>query len=403
MDLAGVVAVLVLPADAAPKISVVFTRRQLHQWRGCRPFQPPRLKRFSFPRNPPLCYSGPTMKRTLFLLLTAILLLAAAPPAAAQKFIPQSIQFKGAPEYSNQELLAAVGYKKDTPIAYSEVKGHAQRLLDTGLFESASFTYDGVNLVFTLVPSTALYSARLQNLPLTPGKELDAALHERFPLYHGKVPADGGLTEGVRKAFEQMLAAKGIEATVTAMPSAALGSKKVGAINFAIATRAVRVGALDVQGVSPGLQAKIKPVADRATGTSFDTVNSQINLEHAFASFYADEGYAAVKVHAQRSGEPVATAQAIDVPFKVTIEEGRLYLRLFLLADAKRVRHRHWPRWLSPAHSALRHLELLLPPRLRWSRPRWSLPRRYFPQKCVIIDAALTNLQGCWMARHIYG
>ena len=85
------------------------------------------------------------------------------------------------------------------------------------------------------------------------------------------------------------------------------------------------------------------------------------------------------------------------------IEEGRLYLRLFLLADAKRVRHRHWPRWLSPAHSALRHLELLLPPRLRWSRPRWSLPRRYFPQKCVIIDAALTNLQGCWMARHIYG
>src|ERR1035438_3190075 len=132
------------------------------------------------------------MKRTPCLLLTAILLLAAAPSAAAQKFIPQSIQFKGAPEYTNQELLAAVGLKKGTPIAYSEVKSHSQRLLDTGLFESATFTYNGVNLVFTLVPSTALYPVRLQNLPLTPGKELDAALHDRLPLYHGKVPFERG-------------------------------------------------------------------------------------------------------------------------------------------------------------------------------------------------------------------
>jgi hypothetical protein len=84
------------------------------------------------------------------------------------------------------------------------------------------------------------------------------------------------------------------------------------------------------------------------------------------------------------------------------IEEGKLYLRLFLVADAKPVGHRHWPRWLTPVQSALWHLEALLPPRLRWSRPRWSLPRRYFPQTCIITDAALTNLQGCWTARYPY-
>jgi hypothetical protein len=84
------------------------------------------------------------------------------------------------------------------------------------------------------------------------------------------------------------------------------------------------------------------------------------------------------------------------------IEQGRIYLRLFLVADAKPVRHRDWPRWLSPFRSAHRHLEALLPSRLRWSRPRWSLPRRYFPQSWVIMDAALTNLQGCWTARYPY-
>ena len=67
-------------------------------------------------------------------------------------------------------------------------------------------------------PHTALYPVRLENLPLTPGKELDAALHDRVPLYHGKVPLEGGLTEQVRQALEEMLAAKGIKATVAATP-----------------------------------------------------------------------------------------------------------------------------------------------------------------------------------------
>ena len=265
------------------------------------------------------------MKRTLFLLLTAILLLAAAPPAAAQKFIPQSIQFKGAPEYSNQELLAAVGYKKDTPIAYSEVKGHAQRLLDTGLFESASFTYDGVTLVFTLVPSTALYSARLQNLPLTPGKELDAALHDRVPLYHGKLPFDGGLTEQVRQAMEEMLAAKGIKATVAATPYTDQKLHEVTAMSYAIAAPPVKLGEIHLEGVSPELQAIVKLVADRTKRTDYDTENAAGNIEHAFALFYSDEGYPAVKVHAERLGDPVVSSEAIEIPFNVIVEEGRHY------------------------------------------------------------------------------
>jgi outer membrane protein assembly factor BamA len=265
------------------------------------------------------------MKRTPFLLLTAIFLLAVAPSTAAQTFIPQSIQFKGAPEYSNQELQATVGYKKDTPIAYSEVKSHSQRLLDTGLFESASFTYNGVDLVFTLVPSTALYSVRLQNLPLTPGKELDAALHDRFPLYHGKVPFDGGLAEQVRQVLEEMLAAKGIKATVAATPYTDEKLHEVTAMIYAITNPPVRVGEIHLQGVSPEMQAKVKSIADRAMKTDYNTDNAAGNIEHAFALFYSDEGYAAVKVHAEKLGDPVVSSEDIEIPFNVIVEEGRHY------------------------------------------------------------------------------
>jgi len=145
------------------------------------------------------------MKRLFFSLAAAVVLLAASLPLAAQKFLPKTIQFKGAPEYSDQELLAAAGLKMGTVLEFAEMKGHSQKLLDTGLFENVGFKFDGVDLVYTLTMHTELYPVRLENLPLAPGKELDAALHDRFPLYHGKVPAEGGLAEEVRKAFEEIL------------------------------------------------------------------------------------------------------------------------------------------------------------------------------------------------------
>jgi outer membrane protein assembly factor BamA len=265
------------------------------------------------------------MKRTFFLLLTAVVLFASSLPAAAQKFQPKTIQFKGAPEYSDQELMAAAGLKMGTVLAYSEMKEHSQKLMDTGVFESLAFKFDGVDLIYTLVPATNLYPIRLENLPLTPGKELDAALHDRFPLYHGKVPAENGMLEGVRGALEEMLAAKGIKATVAAAPYTDQKLGQVTAMSFSIAAPRVRVGEIHLEGVSAEMQAKVKLVADRAMKADYDTENTVGNIERAFASFYADEGYAAVKVHAERSGNPVVGSETIEIPFNVTIDEGRHY------------------------------------------------------------------------------
>ena len=265
------------------------------------------------------------MKRTSFLLLTALVLFASTQPAAAQKFQPKTIQFKGAPEYSDQEMLAAAGLKIGAEIAYSEMKSYGQRLLDTGLFESFHFTYNGVDLVFVLVPASALYPVRLENLPLTPGKELDAALHQRFPLYHGKVPAENGLTEQVRQALEEMLAAKGIKAAVAAVPFTDQKLMQVTAMSYAITAPPVRIGEIHLEGVSPEMQAEVKVIVDSVRKITYDTENSADNIERAFAVLYADEGYAAVKVHAVRSGNPVMAGAAINVPFTVSIEPGNLY------------------------------------------------------------------------------
>ncbi|MGA7833089.1 MAG: hypothetical protein WCA21_19200 [Terracidiphilus sp.] len=264
------------------------------------------------------------MKCKLLPLFAAFLLFVSL-SAAAQTFLPKTIQFKGAPEYTSQELMAAAELKMDTSLAYSEVKGHSQKLLDTGLFEAVSFTYNGADLVFKLTPSTVLYRVRLENLPLAPGKELDAALHERLPLYHGKVPFDGGLTEEVRKALEELLAAEGIKASVVAAPYTDLKEVAVTAMSYSITDPPVRVGEIHLDGVSPDLQAKVRLIADRLANTGYDTGNTAANIERAFILFYSDEGYPTVKIHAAQSGNPVVGGEAIDVPFNVTVNQGRHY------------------------------------------------------------------------------
>jgi outer membrane protein assembly factor BamA len=265
------------------------------------------------------------MKRPSFLFFTAFVLLAVSLPLAAQKFQPKTTQFKGDPEYSDQELLEAAGLKKGDILNFDEMSGHTKRLMDSGVFDTVSFKFDGVDLVLSLKPSEQLFPIRLENLPLAPGKELDAKLHDRFPLYHGKVPSEGTLLDGVRGALEEILAAKGIKATVEATPYTDQKLSQVTAMSFAITAPQVQMGEIHLEGVSPELQAKVKVVADRARNTSYDTENAASNIERKIALIYTDEGYATVKIHAAQSGDPVVSSEAIEIPFNVTVEEGRHY------------------------------------------------------------------------------
>ena len=265
------------------------------------------------------------MKRTFFLLLTVLVLLASCQRAAAQKFQPKTIQFKGAPEYSDEELLAGAGLKKGAVLAFDDMKGHSQKLMDSGVFETLAFKFDGVDLVYTLVPHTELYAVRLENLPLKPGKELDAALHERFPLYHGKVPAEGGLTEQVRQALEEMLAAKGIKANVLAAPYNGPMSREVTAISYSITTPPVRVGEISIDAVSAPLDPKAMEILAKLTGLIYDVAGSPAQIETYLGNYYHDKGYLEASIHANQLGAPVIAPEAIQVPFLISVSPGTLY------------------------------------------------------------------------------
>ncbi len=259
------------------------------------------------------------------LLIAASLLLCSLPSLAQKKVPSRAIRFQGAPQYTQDELLAAAGLKPGARLTSIEIKAHAKQLNDTGLFSVVKFSNDSKGLLFTLTPSTQIFPIHLDNLPLKPGQELDAKLRERFPLYHGLVPASGSMVEGICSTFEAMLAAQGIKATVKAALTSDLGPKKITAINFTVTSPAVRIGSIQLSGVSSAMQAKTNALVASQTGNEFDTENSAAGLQHAFENLYQDEGYAAVQVDVTQVEPPIISDQAVAIPYAVAIREGGVY------------------------------------------------------------------------------
>jgi outer membrane protein assembly factor BamA len=255
----------------------------------------------------------------------ALFLLCSLPLLAQKKVPPQAIRFQGAPQYTQQELLAAAGLKPDARLNSSEVKAHAKQLNDTGVFKEVKFTSNSKTLIFTLTPSSQLYPMHLENVPITPDKELDSKLHERFPLYRNLLPASGSMVEGICRTFEEMLAAKGAKASVKAALTGGLGAQKLTAVNFSIVSPAVHIGRIQLAGVSPTMQAKTGLLASGQTGNNFDTENTAIGLQRVFEEFYKDQGYAAVQVEVAQVNPLVVSDQSIDIPYAIAIKEGGIY------------------------------------------------------------------------------
>lgn len=265
------------------------------------------------------------MKALPVLLCSAVLLCTCSPAAAGQTFTPKTIQFKGAPEYTTEELLEASGLKPETALTGAEMKDHARLLMDSGMFENISFEFYGADLVYTLKPSGSLYAIRLGNVPLAAGEDLDDKLHARLPLYHGKVPSEGGLLEGVRAGLEQMLAAEGIKATVTASPFTDLRQKQVTAMSFDVTDPPVEIGELKLSAASAALDPKAKEILEGQSASLFDVEGSPNQISTNVGNYYRDQGYLEAEVKARMELPAVATADAVRVPFVVSVAPGPLY------------------------------------------------------------------------------
>jgi len=265
------------------------------------------------------------MRRPTFLFLACAILVSAALPAAAQTFIPKTIQFKGDPEYSDQELLAASGLKKGIALSSAELSDHSKLLMDSGVFSNLTYKLDGSDLIYMLTPTTAMLPIRLQNFPLTRGPEFDAKLRERLPLYHGKVPTDGTLLDGVRSALVEMLAAQGINASISTVLYALPGQHTPTMMNFRIDAPRVLVGDIHLDPASPALDPMAQEILIKQTGSPYDLDGTPNQISTYLGNFYHDKGYLEASIQAVPQGPPVVAPDAVRIPIMLSATPGPLY------------------------------------------------------------------------------
>ena len=263
------------------------------------------------------------MRHTTPALLVALAACLAV-PTSAQKFTPKTIQFQGAPDYSSDELLAAAGLKAGQTLSSDEMQQHMNALSQTGLFDGIKFTFNGQDLIFQLKPAAQLYTVRLDNLPLTPGPDLDAKIHTKLPLYHGKVPGEGTVLDGVQSVLTEQLEAIGIKATLASAPYSSMGAHQADAISFRIATPQVLIGEIQPE-VAPQLTPKAQELLTSLTGSSFSTEGSSAAIVKDLTEVYGSMGYLDVNVHATRLSKLVITPEAVRIPFDFSLDPGAMY------------------------------------------------------------------------------
>jgi outer membrane protein insertion porin family len=178
--------------------------------------------------------------------LPAALLLATALSAHTQA-IETKIFFTGAAPYSDADLSSIVGLHSGQLFNDNELQAGSQRLIDTGLFDSAALTATGAGrtrqarYTIKITPLEKLLPASFENLVWYTPSELDTALRARVPLYRGLLPDSGTFADTVQSALASLLKEKGITATLSHATVEPTTQHPVRVVNFRIETPKVRI------------------------------------------------------------------------------------------------------------------------------------------------------------------
>jgi outer membrane protein assembly factor BamA len=256
--------------------------------------------------------------RGLFLLLAAVAL---AWSACAQ-IVAKKITFTGVTQ-SQTEMLAYSGLAPGKPLSHADVDAAARKLMDTGFFGDIQYKYDGTELLFTLTPADGALPVEYANFPWWDDAALTTAVSAKVPLFHGSLPAESSLQPLVIDALTALLAQKGVQATITAVPAQDSAGKTTGIV-FHIDAPPVEVGAVTLTGAHAPFVEAVTSIANAAAGQNFDG-SVEPTLATALKAVYHREGYLEVAMNGFAHGAPQVAAGKVLVPVSASIAEGAQY------------------------------------------------------------------------------
>jgi outer membrane protein assembly factor BamA len=143
------------------------------------------------------------------LLLLCAVAVAQTAEKAKKRYQLLSIHVKGLEQHTEDQIVAASGLKLGQFAGEEEFQQAAQRLGETGLFTQLTYKYRyssaGCNLELEVAENKKLVAVGFENFVWFSDDELFRLLHERLPLFDGRLPKAGSLPHQVSEALSSIL------------------------------------------------------------------------------------------------------------------------------------------------------------------------------------------------------
>jgi outer membrane protein assembly factor BamA len=233
-----------------------------------------------------------------------------------------SIHVKGLQHFTENQVVSASGLRLGQFAGEEEFKQAAQKLGETGLFTQLNYSYkystQGCDLELQVAENDHLVPIIFDNFVWFSDDELMRLLRDRVPLFDGRVPGGGHLTDEISDALGTILSEREIGGRVEYMASGPLDGG-IESYDYKLSMHAIVIRNMDFPGSTdpeaPLLQAAAKPLS----GQDYLRTKMRVQAKFNFLPVYRARGYLKAQfAEAQAKVAEDGAQTLVDVSFPVT-------------------------------------------------------------------------------------
>ncbi len=236
----------------------------------------------------------------------------------------------GSQRYSSDEITAASGIIKGRDTSLDEVKAAAQKLLSEGVFHEVGYRHTqatgGMRVEFTVKDADLDQSlpADFDNIVWLPTAELETQIHQRLPLFKGRVPLNGTLGDEIVAALQEVLAHAGVKGHVSSSLHEIAG-QPADAMRFLVDDMDIKVAQIGVTGASHPFDAEVQNEAAKVLNATYSQSQLRYFIAHGLRIVYLRHGYLKAEFGGPQPAVLSNDAGITRVKVIIPVTEGRQY------------------------------------------------------------------------------
>ncbi len=214
----------------------------------------------------------------------------AATHSVAQTFILAKIRVNGSKRFAEADIIKASGLQRGATVTAADLKQAADRLGQCGVFGQVSYRYDGESADYTVVDAEQFAPAAFENFVWFSDTDLIQRLHDSLPLFDGKVPLSGDLSDQMSAVLDSILKEKGIQGHVISIMRGSLAGQ-LQAMQFRIEGVNAKIGEIRFPGSAPDRLPLLQSATKTMIGDEYMQTSAAGAIKQSIPQVYGKLGF----------------------------------------------------------------------------------------------------------------